>query len=140
MVADHRVPRPGLLDQLALADALTASPDVDLVLGEHAHVVQPITKVNGKWVVYGFGNMVAQSEVERPDAYEGIAVDFEFTEQADGGWLVSRAAYVPTQWNHYVPGNPIRITGAAGSHLASVRGAVDGVGHNGGLHEDRLTG
>jgi hypothetical protein len=125
-------------DQVALADALTASPDVDLVLGEHAHVVQPITKVHGKWVVYGFGNMVAQNEVERPDAYEGIAIDFDFTEQADGGWVVTRAAYVPTQWNHYRPGNPIRIVDAAGSHLDSVRSAVNGVGHNRGLVEEQL--
>ena len=49
-------------DQVALVGELTASPDVDLVLGEHAHVVQPITRVNGKWVVYGMGNMVAQQE------------------------------------------------------------------------------
>ncbi len=125
-------------DQVALADALTASPNVDLVLGEHAHVVQPVTKVNGKWVVYGFGNMVAQNEVERPDAYEGIAIDFELTEQPDGGWLVGRAAYVPTQWGHYTPGNPIRIVDAAGAHLASVRSAVNGLGRNHGLVEDRL--
>ena len=51
-------------EQVALAERLTASPDVDLVLGEHAHVVQPITKVNGKWVVYGMGNMIAQNEVD----------------------------------------------------------------------------
>ena len=52
--------------QVALVARLTASPDVDLVLGEHAHVVQPITKVNGKWVVYGMGNMVAQSDHGAP--------------------------------------------------------------------------
>ena len=40
--------------QVELARQLTASPDVDLVLGEHAHVVQPITRVNGKWVVTGW--------------------------------------------------------------------------------------
>ena len=48
-----------------LVERLTRSPDVDLVLGEHAHVVQPITKVNGKWVVYGMGNMVAQQDPGR---------------------------------------------------------------------------
>ncbi|MFC6045960.1 CapA family protein [Nocardioides hankookensis] len=125
-------------DQVALADALTASPDVDVVLGEHAHVVQPITRVNGKWVVYGLGNMVAQNEVERPDAYEGITVDLDFAERPDGRWVVSRAAYVPTQWNHYAPGHPIRIVDATGAHLASVRSAVDGVGGNRGLVEERL--
>ena len=125
-------------EQVALAEVLTASPDVDLVLGEHAHVVQPITKMHGKWVVYGFGNMVAQNEVERPQAYEGIAVDFDFVERPDGGWVVDRAAYVPTQWNHYKPGNPIRIVDATGSHLDSVRSAVNGVGGNRGLVEEQL--
>ncbi|KQW49182.1 hypothetical protein ASC77_10850 [Nocardioides sp. Root1257] len=125
-------------DQVALAEALTASPDVDVVLGEHAHVVQPITRVHGKWVVYGLGNMVAQNEVERPDAYEGITVDLGFTERPDGRWVVTRAAYVPTQWNHYAPGHPIRIVDATGAHLASVRSAVDGVGGNRGLVEERL--
>lgn len=94
--------------QVALARRLTASPAVDLVFAEHAHVVQPITRVNGKWVVYGMGNMVAQSDVRYPRAYEGITVRFRFT-QRTGGFRVTSAAYVPTYWNHYSPGHPIRI-------------------------------
>jgi len=94
--------------QVALAKALTASPYVDLVVGEHAHVVQPITKVNGKWVVYGLGNAVAQNEIERPRTYEGITVGFRFRESGKG-FVVDRAEYVPTYWNHYGAGRPIRI-------------------------------
>jgi poly-gamma-glutamate synthesis protein (capsule biosynthesis protein) len=94
--------------QVALVHRLTASPAVDLVFAEHAHVVQPITKVNGKWVVYGMGNMVAQSDTRYPRAYEGITVRFRFTESRTG-FHVDRAAYVPTYWNHYSPGLPIRI-------------------------------
>ena len=124
-------------EQVALAEALTASPDVDVVLGEHAHVVQPITRVNGKWVVYGMGNQVAQNEATRPATYEGITVHLEFTERPGGGFRVSRAAYVPTQWNHYSPGNPIRIVPAVGDRLASIRRAVDLLGGNRGLREDR---
>lgn len=123
-------------EQVALAEQLTASPDVDLVLGEHAHVVQPITRVNGKWVVYGMGNQIAQNESTRVDTYEGITVDFELTERSDGSFRVTRAAYVPTQWNHYSPGNPIRIIRASGERLASVREAVDLLGGNRGLLED----
>ncbi|GAW51579.1 MULTISPECIES: CapA family protein [unclassified Nocardioides] len=123
-------------DQVAIAKQLTASPDIDVVLGEHAHVVQPITTVNGKWVAYGMGNMVAQSEPGRPDAYEGITVELQLTERAGGGFDVSRIGYLPTQWNHYTPGNPIRIRRATGTHLASIRAAVDGVGRNAGLVED----
>jgi poly-gamma-glutamate synthesis protein (capsule biosynthesis protein) len=95
-------------DQVALVRRLTASPAVDLVFAEHAHVVQPITKVNGKWVVYGMGNMVAQSDPIYPRAYEGISVRFTFTEQRHG-FAVTKAAYIPTTWNEYSPGNPIRI-------------------------------
>jgi poly-gamma-glutamate synthesis protein (capsule biosynthesis protein) len=123
-------------DQVAIAEHLTASPDIDVVLGEHAHVVQPITLVNGKWVAYGMGNMVAQSELGRPDAYEGITVELELTEREGGGFDVSRIGYLPTQWDHYTPGNPIRIQRASGAHLASIRAAVNGVGRNPGLVED----
>jgi poly-gamma-glutamate capsule biosynthesis protein CapA/YwtB (metallophosphatase superfamily) len=94
--------------QVALVHRLTASPAVDLVFAEHAHVVQPITRVNGKWVVYGMGNMVAQSDTLYPRAYEGISVRFTFTERKDG-FAVTDAAYIPTVWNHYSPGDPIRV-------------------------------
>ncbi len=104
---DH-LPNP---DQVALVRRLTASPDVDIVLGEHAHVVQPITRVNGKWVVYGMGNMVAQQDPAQPRTYEGITVQFTFTErpQTRRGWVVTEAAYLPTYWNSYAGGRPIRI-------------------------------
>jgi poly-gamma-glutamate synthesis protein (capsule biosynthesis protein) len=94
--------------QVALVRRLTASPAVDLVFAEHAHVVQPITQVNGTWVVYGMGNMVGQSDPAYPRAYEGISVRFTFRETRHG-FRVSRAAYIPTSWNHYSPGNPIRV-------------------------------
>jgi poly-gamma-glutamate synthesis protein (capsule biosynthesis protein) len=94
--------------QVALVRRLTASPYVDLVFAEHAHVVQPITQVNGKWVVYGMGNMVAQSDTAHPRAYEGISVRFTFRESRHG-FRVVRAAYIPTWWNHYSPGHPIRV-------------------------------
>jgi hypothetical protein len=95
-------------EQVALVRRLTASPYVDLVFAEHAHVVQPITRVNGTWVVYGMGNMVAQSSSGLPRAYEGISVRFTFT-QTSRGFHVTRAAYLPTTWNVYSAGHPIRV-------------------------------
>ena len=94
--------------QVALVRRLTSSPAVDLVFAEHAHVVQPITRVNGKWVVYGMGNMVGQSDTAYPRAYEGISVRFTFRETGHG-FRVTRASYIPTWWNHYSPGHPIRV-------------------------------
>lgn len=46
-------------EQLAVAHALTASADVDVVVGHHAHVLQPIRTVNGKLVVFGLGNLLS---------------------------------------------------------------------------------
>jgi poly-gamma-glutamate synthesis protein (capsule biosynthesis protein) len=135
-------------DQEDLVRRLTASPAVDLVLGDHAHVVQPITRVNGTWVVYGMGNMIAQQDPSQPRTYEGIAVRFEFREGADGRFRVSEAAYVPTYWPTYSPGQPIRIRRvvtalAAGrgdlarlrEARAEIREAVGGLGWPRGLRE-----
>jgi len=45
--------------QISVADALTKSGDIDLIIGHHAHVVQPIEQVNGVWVIYGMGNVLS---------------------------------------------------------------------------------
>ena len=132
--------------QVALARTLTASPYVDVVVGEHAHVVQPITRVNGKWVVYGLGNAVAQSETSQPRAYEGITVAFTFRETWRRGFVVDRAEYVPTYWNHYGAGHPIRVQRVVQAlargigdqprlreALAATRAAVNLLGHARGL-------
>ncbi|WP_370247380.1 CapA family protein [Nocardioides sp.] len=98
--------------QQALVARLTRSPDVDLVLGEHAHVVQPITRVNGTWVAYGMGNLVAQHETWRSDAYRGVVVRFTFTEQpagSGGGFEVTGAEYSAVGWNVGGAGTPIRV-------------------------------
>jgi len=45
--------------QTSVADALTNSGYVDLIVGHHAHVVQPIENVNNVWVIYGMGNVLS---------------------------------------------------------------------------------
>jgi len=37
----------------------------DMMIGHHAHVVQPIEKYKGKWIAYGLGNFVFDQEFER---------------------------------------------------------------------------
>ena len=79
------------------------------MLGEHAHVVQPITRVNGKWVVYGMGNMVAQQDLAQPRTYEGITVRFEFREGRDGAVPGERGGVRADVLEHVLAGHPIRI-------------------------------
>ncbi len=80
--------------QTAIAAALLASPDVDLVFGHHAHVVQPIERMHSKWVAYGLGNHIAQQA--RPVTYDSVIARFTFTRGPDGRYAVSIAEAIPT--------------------------------------------
>ena len=55
---DEYAARPSS-SQLALADTLTRSPDITAIVGQHAHVVQPVRVINGKLVVFGAGNLIS---------------------------------------------------------------------------------
>jgi poly-gamma-glutamate capsule biosynthesis protein CapA/YwtB (metallophosphatase superfamily) len=95
--------------QVALARTLTVSSDVDLVYMHHAHVVQPWTKVNKKWVLYGVGNTVAQHASNAPRGYEGATGRFTFTRVGNGHFTVSKAEYIPTLVTRYQAGGPARL-------------------------------
>jgi len=82
-------------EQVDLAPRLIASPDVDLVLGHHAHVVQPVEQLDGEWVVYGLGNLVAAHRTPGEARSEGLLVRVELTEQPDGTFAATAASYAP---------------------------------------------
>ncbi|WP_374196854.1 CapA family protein [Streptomyces sp. ISL-100] len=86
-------PEPGT-PQLKLARRLAEDTGIDLVIGHHAHVVQPMEKIDGTWVAYGLGNQLARHDVPTGLTEEGIIGWFEFRKK-DGGWDV-QARYVPT--------------------------------------------
>lgn len=62
--------------QRELGPRLLASPAVDLVIGHHAHVVQPIDRIDGEWLVYGMGNLLSASSspVRRDELLVQVAV------------------------------------------------------------------
>ncbi|HKD96926.1 MAG TPA: CapA family protein [Micromonosporaceae bacterium] len=94
--------------QLSVVRALLASPDVDLILGCHAHVVQPLQEINGKWVAYGMGNQVATQPFSKP-TQDGLMVRFTFSETAPGKFRVSRAEAIPTFMYQGQDGGPTRL-------------------------------
>lgn len=77
------------------------SKDVDLVIGHHAHVVQPIERrPDGRWVVWGLGNLLAQQalmpgEGTAPPHRDGVVVRVTLVERA-GRWGVGKVGFVPT--------------------------------------------
>ncbi|MEU0990857.1 CapA family protein [Streptomyces sp. NPDC005953] len=109
--------------QLSLAKSLTASrtagrPDIDLIVGTHAHVPQPYEKVNGTWVVYGMGDQIAGPMTNYSGSLDargnqGSIGRFTFTPpRAPGGrWEVTRAEFIP-QWMDTVEGRVVNLPAA----------------------------
>lgn len=87
------------------AKALLADPDIDLVYGHHAHVVQPIEKINGKWAIYGLGNDVAAQLNSAPGVQQGLLVRVQFSQDASGAWTTSDVGWVASYQD---PGAPYR--------------------------------
>jgi hypothetical protein len=80
--------------QRDVADQLLPSDDIDLIVGHHAHVVQPIEEVAGTWVVWGLGNQVSnQTQDPRRD---GLTVVVDAGRGDDGRWSVAGIEAVPT--------------------------------------------
>jgi poly-gamma-glutamate synthesis protein (capsule biosynthesis protein) len=65
------------------------------VYGHHAHVPQPFGRINGKWIVYGLGNHLAEQVSQPERTHEGTMARFTFTERG-GRWRVTAAEYIPT--------------------------------------------
>lgn len=111
--------------QIRQAHQLLASPDVDLILGCHAHVVQPFEKIHGKWVVYGMGNEIARHDVPVPASRAGVMPEVRFTRTAAGRWRVASVEAIPT-WVDITP--KIRLVdlprALAAGHLTADRRAT----------------
>lgn len=68
--------------QLAVADALTGRTEIDLIIGHHAHVVQPIEIRNGTPVVFGLGNFLSNQSAIccAAGSQDGAIVEVEISE------------------------------------------------------------
>lgn len=84
--------------QRQIAEEVTAGGQVDLVIGHHAHVLQPIERINGTWVVFGLGNSLSNMPTGRfpPSSQDGAVVTVTLTKRLDGTIRVSRPVVHPT--------------------------------------------
>ena len=87
--------------QREVAKRLLGAPEVDLILGHHVHVVQPIERVGSKWVAYGMGNSLSnQTPACCPaGSQDGVLVKVTVSEHA-GRLRVRAVRYVPTWVEH----------------------------------------
>jgi poly-gamma-glutamate synthesis protein (capsule biosynthesis protein) len=100
-------------DQQVAAHVLLGSPDIDLVYGHHAHVVQPLQKINGKWVIYGLGNNIAAQQTPVDATHWGLLVRVTFSRDSTGAWTTSDVTWVPSLQDAAPPYRWCPLTAAA---------------------------
>ncbi|MFE9689390.1 CapA family protein [Micromonospora sp. NPDC005806] len=136
-------------DQLDVARELLASPDIDLIIGHHVHVVQPFEKIGRKWVAYGMGNLTTRFDDGAPEnTQDAVVPEFTFTRAASGRWEVTDVTVLPT-WMEYQPAARVvdlvsaakdpAVPAARRTHYAEIERRINGyVGMRGafeaGLH------
>jgi poly-gamma-glutamate synthesis protein (capsule biosynthesis protein) len=126
--------------QRRLARRLARSRAITAIVGQHVHVVQPIRRVAGRWVVYGEGNLVSnQTAACCPAATQDGMLVLLHVRVGGRRARVRRVDYVPTWVRHpdftVLPiGAALRAHAAPAAELrASWRRTVGVVGRRPGL-------
>lgn len=82
------------------AEQITASGQVNLIVGHHSHVLQPIEQVNGVWTVFGLGNILSAHPTRSffTDAsQDGMVVTVDMTiDEVTGAITVEQPVAHPT--------------------------------------------
>ncbi len=108
-------------DQQRVAELVTRDGLVDLIIGHHAHVVQPIGRVNNRWVLWGLGNHVSAQTPSggRPAGVaDGVIVTVRISESAQqrGAFAVGTPVAHPT-WVEPAS-RKVRLVGSDDSNAA----------------------
>ena len=87
--------------QTSVGNRLLASPDIDLILGHHAHMVQPVEVIGGEYLAYGLGNFLSNQSPQScstcpAGTQDGVILQLAVAEQGQGGFAVTAASHTPT--------------------------------------------
>ncbi len=108
-------------------EATLPSEYVDLIIGHHAHVVQPVDKVGDEWVVFGLGNFLSNQSANCCVAasQDGMIATVELLENDAGEIEAVGVHYIPT-WVDRGDGYIIRVADPARTDLPDVDHRSDG--------------
>lgn len=110
------------LEQRVLARYLLRKRVVDIIVGQHVHVVQPIRRVAGRFVVYGEGNLIsAQDAACCPAESQDGLIAVIHVRAAGRNATVTGVDYVPTYVEH-----PSFVVRPVGARLAALERAEQG--------------
>jgi poly-gamma-glutamate synthesis protein (capsule biosynthesis protein) len=88
-------------EQRRIAERVMRSRAVTAIVGQHAHVVQPIRRVRGRWVVFGEGNLLSnQTTACCPAASQDGLVALLHVRVDGRRARVERVEYTPTWVRH----------------------------------------
>ncbi len=103
--------------QVALGQELIASPSIDLVIGHHAHVIQPVAASAEDYVAFGLGNFLS-GQLGSDLTQDGVILTAEVVPRGDR-WVVRALRATPT----WVASGTYRILPAAETVNAGWGGA-----------------
>lgn len=111
--------------QRELARAILAIDEVDAIAGQGPHVVQPIDRIGGKFVVYSSGNLLSNQGPHAglpAETQDGLFALFRFRMRG-GETKVERVEYVPTWVTPY--GHEILPAGLAARNHQEYAGELN---------------
>lgn len=94
----QQAPTPVQIEQ---ATAFLESPDIDLIVGEHVHVAQPVDIINDKVVLYGIGNFLSNQSPQSCNScpaasQDGMIFTVTVEETAPGVLETTHVSVTPT--------------------------------------------
>ncbi len=110
--------------QTSLADRLRGNPNIDLIVGHHSHVVQPIDAADpAEVVVFGLGNFLSNQSADccLRATQDGVIVQVTLEETRSGGFVVESGCIIPT----WVDRSDFVILPAEGSDRPAPSTSVD---------------
>lgn len=111
-----RSPTPS---QVEMSHRLIESPNVDLVVTHHSHVVGPVERVGDEFVLHGLGNFLS-GQIQSPSLQDGV-IAFANAVESEEGWRFESIEVVPTQ----VTRGSYRIEVAGGASFERTMAAVN---------------
>ena len=87
--------------QRALAKELLAGDEVDLIVGTHVHVIQPVERLGDNLVIYGLGNFLSNQSPQScrscpPESTDGVIVQVDLMTGDSGDVEVAAISAIPT--------------------------------------------
>lgn len=88
--------------QTDLGARLLSSPHIDLIIGHHAHVVQPVDRIGDEYIAYGLGNFLSYMsplpDGTRRGTQDGTILLLTVVEDPGSGrWRVTLISHTPTR-------------------------------------------